>query len=163
MINKQGMVLRYYCFFSPYHTIFFLYACKTIFVHVNDQTSFFGSERMNPLLSETKIKSSKQYKRLVSFSRLFVLPLSYQIMQRVQWAHKMFQLSLPDQPWTFETQLFSIIQTLCEEQIFTAHFNHLDKSPHTLQQKLQNMRLSSIHTTTFFTTATNFSAVLYIG
>ena len=75
----------------------------------------------------------------------------------------MFQLSLPDQPWAFETQLFSIIQTLCEKKIFTAPFNHLDKGPHTLQQKLRNMRLSSIHTTTFFTTATTFSAVLSMG
>ena len=34
---------------------------------------------------------------------------------------------------------------------------------HTRHTKLQKMQLSSIHTTTFFTTATIFSTVLYMG
>ena len=39
----------------------------------------------------------------------------------------------------------------------------MSKVPRTLQLKLQKKSLSSIHTTTFFTTAKIFSTVLYMG
>ena len=109
------------------------------------------------LLNETKIKPW-----LVSFSRLFVLQLSNQRMSRVQWAHKMFQLSLPDQPWTFETQLFSIVQSLPKEKILTVPFKHLDKGLCTLQQQVQKMQLSSIHTTTSFHNCNDFFNSFFI-